>query len=85
MTIEERLDAVEEKLNLILNRMPVQEQEALSISKACRKLNIGRRRFVSLVLKYKLPIELERKNGTNPTVPPEQFEKLQSILRALAR
>lgn len=85
MTIEERLEAVEEMLNLILNRLPVNEQENLSIAKACKKLGIGRRRFISLVLKYKLPIEIGRKDGANPTVSPENFEKLQSILRALAR
>ena len=84
MTIEDRLDAIEEQLTLILNRISLDEQENLSISKACRKLQIGRRRFISLVLKYKLPIQLERKGGNNPQITPEQFEKLQTIVRQLS-
>lgn len=88
--VEERLTAVENKLDNILTQLLELNEERnadkrFSISEVCKRLKIGRRRLETLIYRFHLGIDTRRQRYAdgciNPKISYKQMQQLEKILK----
>ena len=84
MTIEERMQRIEDKLDELLSRVDPPDK-SYSVKEVCESLCITRKKFLKLVRTNGLNIQTRRANGCNPVITSEQFSILRRCLKAISR
>lgn len=88
--VEERLLAVENKLDSVLTQLVQLNEEKnadkkYSISEVCKRLKIGRRRLETLVHIFHLGIDTRRQRYAdgciNPKISYKQMQQLEKVLK----